>query len=68
LLQLIKRDADAIKRDLKNYHGKGVRPQRHKNGEISQKSGDLVRFLLQTTRIHPNFEKKSEKISKIAIG
>jgi hypothetical protein len=45
-----------------------VRPLWHKNGEITQKSGDLMGFLLQITEIHPNFEIQSKKISRIAIG
>jgi hypothetical protein len=45
-----------------------VRPQWHKNGEITQKSGDLMRFLLQITEIYPDFEIKLKKISRIAIG
>jgi hypothetical protein len=44
-----------------------VCPQWHKNGEITQKPGDLIRFLLQTTGIHPDFEIKSKKISWTSI-
>jgi hypothetical protein len=45
-----------------------VRPQWHKNGEITQKSGDLMPFLLQITGIHPDFEIKLKKSAGLPLG
>jgi hypothetical protein len=45
-----------------------ARPQRHKNGEITQKSGDLMKFLLQITGIHPDSEIKLKKSAGLLLG
>jgi hypothetical protein len=45
-----------------------MRPQWHKNGEITQKPEVLMRFLVQITTKRPDFKIKSKKISKIVFG
>jgi len=37
-------------------------------GKITQNSGDLMRFLLQITGIHPDFEIKLKKPAGLLLG
>jgi hypothetical protein len=45
-----------------------MRPQWHKNGEITQKPEVLMRFLVQITTKRPDFKIKSKKLVRLFLG